>query len=189
MSANTSVLSDALVGGTYTASASSTDTHDGVNCAPYVLFNTGTGSTYGWTQWYWSYTAPGSGLYSPASDFQAVGYPSGISTTTASGTTYLGEWVQLAGPTAIRLTSYSMFALLKDRAPKDWVVLGSNDGATWTLVDSQTGIGPWTASVSQVFAPTVVQTNAYNTFRVVVTRNQGVDEWLSLGNLQFYGKV
>jgi hypothetical protein len=92
---------------------------------------------------------------------------SGSYTTTVSGSSVGGEWLQLGLPTAIILYSYSMynrFGLNGFRMPYQWVVAGSNDGTTWTTVDVETGI-TWT-SATQTF--TTTSTTPYLYFRLIV---------------------
>jgi hypothetical protein len=92
---------------------------------------------------------------------------SGSYTTTVSGSSVGGEWLQLGFPTAIVLYSYSMynrFGYNGYRMPYAWTVAGSNDGTTWATVDSQTGI-IWT-SATQTF--TTTSTTTYLYFRLIV---------------------
>jgi hypothetical protein len=92
---------------------------------------------------------------------------SGSYTTTVSGSSIGGEWLQLGLPTAIVLYSYSMYnrAFFNgSRMPYQWVVAGSNDGTTWTTVDVETGI-TWT-SATQTF--TTTSTTPYLYFRMIV---------------------
>jgi hypothetical protein len=92
---------------------------------------------------------------------------SGLYTTTVSGSSIGGEWLQLGLPIAVVLYSYSMYnrsGFNGHRMPYQWVVAGSNDGITWATVDSQTGI-TWTTA-TQTF--TTTSTTPYLYFRMIV---------------------
>ena len=131
--------------GEYIASASSN-----FNISESVgnIFDSSTSST-SWTI--------SSQLYNP-------NYVGGV-TTTVSGVSYSGEWVQLQLPNAINLTSYFLYHA-NTRRPVDFVVAGSNNGTTWTLVDSETG-----ANVSSGQAFSTSNIGKYSYFRLIVTKN------------------
>ena len=50
-------------------------------------------------------------------------------------------WVQLVYDTPTKLGAYTLTSAndAPERDPKDWELLGSNDGETWTVLDSRTG--------------------------------------------------
>jgi hypothetical protein len=86
-------------------------------------------------------------------------------TTTVSGASYAGEWVQLQLPNKISLTSF--FILQSGvRAPVDFVVAGSNDGTTWSLVDQETGATG--VGSGQTF--TTSNPGRFNFFRLIITK-------------------
>jgi hypothetical protein len=66
-------------------------------------------------------------------------YSGGVSTT-AGGTVFPGEWLQLQLPQAIVLSSYSIYPQ-NTNYPATWNVFASNDGSTWTVID-QRGTAP-----------------------------------------------
>jgi hypothetical protein len=100
-----------------------------------------------------------------------------------------GEWIQVQLARPAKLTSYGFISRsnLENRLPRQFLLLGSNDGATWFLVDSQ-DIPPLTNRTSQggtsntytsfpapagnncltMFAPsTTYATNFYSYYRLV----------------------
>jgi hypothetical protein len=93
----------------------------------------------------------------------------GTQTTTVGGTAYPGEWIQIQMPEAMALDSYSMYGRVSYiyRMPYNWIVAGSNDGTTWTQVDSQSGQGGWRGYEPSTY--TVNSTTQYLYFRLVVT--------------------
>jgi hypothetical protein len=111
--------------------------------------------------------------YWETTDNQYTGTPGtvygGTQTTTVGGTAYPGEWIQIQMPTALVLSSYSMYGRVNFtyRMPYNWIVAGSNNGTTWTQVDSRSGQGSWRGQ--DPISYTVVSTTAYLYFRLVVT--------------------
>ena len=90
-------------------------------------------------------------------------------TTVVSGTTICGEWVQLAftAPTKT-MTQYGLLAAASGSTASSWVIAGSNDGSTWTLIDQR---GQTTNSSGVVTSGTAVtlSTTALTTFTVSTT--------------------
>ena len=102
-------------------------------------------------------------------------YSAGVATTnTQTSGLYNGAWLQIQLPIAINLYSYSVTSPpnWSIKSPAKWYILGSNDGTTWTLVDSQQTAVTWTG-VFQVktFIPT--PTIAYSYYRIVVNEING----------------
>jgi hypothetical protein len=116
-----SVTGTAYGTGTYVTTQSSFNT--GAQAA-YCLFDKNLATTV----WLSSGTA-----YQPSS-----GYTGSVSTT-VSGTAYKGEWIQIQLPSSIILSSFSFWynSTASQYAPTKWVLAGSNDGTTWTVVQFQ----------------------------------------------------
>jgi hypothetical protein len=109
--------------------------------------------------------------YSVQAGYGTGGTYTGSYSTTVSGSSIGGEWIQLKFPTAVTLRSYSMYSRgtatqSTQRMPQQWRIAGSNDGTTWTTVDSQTGITAWTSQATLSFIPSV-QTSAWTYFRLI----------------------
>src|SRR5450759_1295117 len=66
-------------------------------------------------------------------------------------------------------------------APKNWTFQGSNDGVSWTTLDSQTAI-IFKAIENKIF--TFRNNTADRYFRLDVTRNGGNANWLSITELE-----
>jgi hypothetical protein len=119
-------------------------------------------------------------------------YSAGVATTnTQTSGLYNGAWLQIKLPIAINLYSYSLTSPpnWSIKSPAKWYILGSNDGTTWTVVDSQQTAVTWTG-VFQVktFIPT--PTIAYSYYRIVVNEINGttpggglveISEWILYG--------
>ena len=95
-------------------------------------------------------------------------------TTLTDGTSYQGEWLQLQMPTSIIPSSYKLQPRPNDvtnyggiRSPLEFVLVGSNNGSDWELVDSQ-NLGTWGSSVTRSF--NVTSTMPFSYYRLVVQR-------------------
>lgn len=111
-------------------------------------------------------------------------YGGGFSTT-ISGSAYSGEWLQLKVPSATVITSYTIYTSSFDpqRTPVDFKVAGSNDGTTWTVIDTQTGITSWLSSSTSLTFTVTSSPPAYLYFRLVTNKNGGTGSngYLSIG--------
>jgi hypothetical protein len=150
---NTSIPGNTLGNGNYICRASSVD---GINPAYYVFNNTTGGP---WWHNVGNYNT-GNGNYT------------GSVTTTVSGTSYSGEWVEVQLPNAIQLTSFNIFprqdqSLFATRSPRRFVMAGSNDGVIWSAVHIASGINDWTAA-EKSFVCNSGNSNKYNYFRLVI---------------------
>jgi hypothetical protein len=95
-------------------------------------------------------------------------YIGGVSTT-VSGVSYSGEWLQIQLPRAIKLFNYVIScrpSYVSSQSPNTWVIAGSNDGATWTLLDTETNVSAWD---SLRLSFNVNNSGAYTYFRMICT--------------------
>jgi hypothetical protein len=119
-------------------------------------------------------SASGSYVNNAASASSGTAYSSGAFSTTISGTAYVGEWLQIQLPSAITLASYDLLGRLSDQGkttPKIWYIAGSNDGSTWTMIDSQNVSSSfWTTYFNSKTAKnlTVSSGLSYSYYRIVV---------------------
>jgi hypothetical protein len=58
------------------------------------------------------------------------------------GNSYTGDWIQLQMPSAVVLTSYSIYYNTSLGCPGLFYILGSSDGSNWNLVDQRTQTPP-----------------------------------------------
>jgi|688.fasta_scaffold01796_2 hypothetical protein len=106
---------------------------------------------------------------------QSTGIYIGTVTTTVSGTAYLGEYIQLQLPSVITLNSYSLTCrtgYLSSQCPNTWIIAGSNNGTTWTLIDSKTmgtstALSFWTSLNKKYFK--VDRPGSYAYYRMICT--------------------
>ncbi len=137
------------------------------------------------------YTAP-SGTVSASSEYsgypawQAVDAdPAGTGWCSVAG---LPQWIQYQFPSAVVVTAYSMAALsgYTNRMPSDFTLQGSNDGSTWTTLDSRTGVSGWSGTTAQTFS--AANTTAYTHYRLNITANGGAG-YATLGSFQLIGQT
>jgi hypothetical protein len=152
MTANTTTLSD----GVYIASAS----NSGNSTNPYYVFDNSLGSFWG-----------------ELTSYNTSGSYTGAISTTVSGTSYLGEWIQLQLPNPINLYSYTLIGrqdqyLYQWRTPSSFVVAGSNDGSTWSLVDNVlvSNFASQFDGNTNNFICSSGNTNSYTYFRLIITK-------------------
>lgn len=124
-----SVALTSNTGGTYIASASTETT------AAFTGFDGDRGGRN-----YWS---------SAATYNATTGNYAGSVSTTAGSTVYSGEWLQIQLPSAITLSNFvifprgdtfNSFTFVQTSTPTSFVILGSNDGSTWSLVHQESGL-------------------------------------------------
>jgi hypothetical protein len=112
--------------------------------------------------------ATASQTYSPASRGNYTGI---VTSTLANGTNIRGEWIQIDLPEAIVLKSYSLrgrpeITWHRTRMPRDFVMLGSNTGATtWNVLDTRANTT--FTSAAEVF-PTTQNSVRYSRYRLSV---------------------
>lgn len=85
------------------------------------------------------------------------------------------QWIGYQFPAATVVSSYSIFpCLLYDgglRPPKDWTFEGSNDGTTWTVLDTRTNEPAWSSPVGRSY--TFTNGAAFTSYRINVSATQG----------------
>ena len=92
-------------------------------------------------------------------------------TTMVGNTSYEGEWIQIKFPFKFVLTYYSIYP--RESIPwnngglKTFYVVGSNNGSTWNLLDSQTLIELPTTLLTTF---EVTPTNSYSYYRLIINK-------------------
>lgn len=135
-----------------------------------------TGNYTGWKAF--DNNSTGDNVFHVANNTAGTGFYSGTNgsyigsvTTTISGSSYAGEWLQIELPQPIRLTRYSLLARSSNtnQSAKTWKIAGSNDNSTWTEVDSETNITGWAGDVVKTFTTTNTVL-AYKYYRMVTNQ-------------------
>ena len=106
-------------------------------------------------------------------------YTGSISTIYNTNLSYLGEWLQIQLPQSIVLTRYLLVgqfgtAGTEGRGPKNFIIVGSNDGINWTLIDLRTNITGWVSnSIVYRNFDIINPKQAYMYYRICINANQG----------------
>ena len=115
--------------------------------------------------------------YAPYTGFNGVSGWGGGSAwgTTAQPTVGSPQWLGIEMPSAVQIHTYSIQSTTnadpETIAPKDWTLQGSDDGSSWTTVDTQTNETNWSSGERRVYTLSSPQTYRY--FRVHITDNNG----------------
>jgi hypothetical protein len=107
-------------------------------------------------------------------------YTGTVSTIYNNTLIYMGEWLQIQFPQAIVLTTYTLIAQVNNsitgvagRSPKNFIILGSTNGITWVLLDTQTNITAWgNTGTSKTFTISY-PLQAYSYYRICINAIQG----------------
>ena len=161
--ATTTVSGQTYGNGTYVVSYSSTV---GSSVDPWTCFNTGATTGGHWADS--RYTA---GVFNNTS-FIVAGY--------------LGDWVKIQLPVAIKLTRFNFVSrpTYQVRSPKDFKIYGSNDNITWVELVNKTDALYNASNIYEQTTPEI--TNTYTYYGLVVNKifNDNVlnfDEWYIYG--------
>ncbi len=162
MTANTTTLSD----GVYIASSS----HTTFGEQPWALFDHNDNTLF----------TMGEGRYSG-------GYTANLTSTTftdfSSNTVSLsGEWIQLQMPNPIKVYRYTFKPRvgLINRSPRVYVILGSNDGSSWYLVDDRrTNVVTYADASEKSITVSPEQTQAYSYYRIVINAVGGGEVYVN----------
>lgn len=92
-------------------------------------------------------------------------------------------WLRYQFPAAATVKSYKIFSYGGNYEPKDWTFEGSNDGASWTVLDTQADIH-WYPTEAKAF--TLASPATYTYFRLNITANNGFDRAI-VAELELYG--
>ena len=112
----------------------------------------------------------------PLNRYDGSGNYVSSATTTIDSVSYSGEWLQIQMPSATQLTRYEIYprSISISRAPSTFYIAGSNDGSTWTMIDSRSSITAYTTSgISFLISnnSTIIPTQAgYTYYRMVVNK-------------------
>jgi hypothetical protein len=91
---------------------------------------------------------------------------------------------QLTAPVAVKQYTLTSANDFPTRDPRDWTLQGSNDGTTWTTVDTRSNVDFADRRQTRPFA--VTGSASYSRYRLVVSANHGAAE-TQLAELQLLG--
>jgi hypothetical protein len=175
--------STTILTGIYTTITGITGTQSFMN-GTYIANDSGNYGS-GWTAFNLFNSSTETGFHSPSATYSATdGTYTGSKSQTISGTVVFGEWMTIQFPYRFVLTSYTTtvrFGYDAVRAPSTWKVGGSNDGTTWTLLDTRTNI---TTGVNTFSVSTTTQ---YSYYVIVISKITGLDGFLNFAEWTLYG--
>ena len=95
-------------------------------------------------------------------------------------------WLSIACPGSIIVVKYSLTPWSTDvtRMCKDWMVVGSDDGESWTTLDTQENQTGW-GSEKRFFE--MNNRVSYRHYRLVVTANNGNTQFVHIGQMELFG--
>jgi len=118
-------------------------------------------------------------------------YFTGTFETTYDGSSTIGgEWIQLQVPTAITITKIQIAPRsgstnYENRCAGDGIILGSNNGSTWSTIDTFTGK---TYTLGNYTDITVTTSTSYTYFRIVITKLSGTGQTVvNIGEIKYFG--
>jgi len=120
-------------------------------------------------------------IWTSASTYNGTtGAYTGAVTTTVSGTSYSGEWLQIQLQTPIVLSYYYIYANTSTRFPKNFIIAGSNNGSLWVIVDTETN--SLVFQNNSRFFRLFNNTQAYTYYRLIIQANNNntnvsIQEW------------
>jgi hypothetical protein len=104
----------------------------------------------------------------------------GWSTNDNDVTGWLGyEW---ATPKTIKRYSIYSFAYAAAQAPKDWAIEGSNDGTSWTVLDTRANETAWVFGTPKTY--NVTAPGAYTHYRINISANNGGPTYIMVSELK-----
>jgi hypothetical protein len=149
--------------GTYEASASSYDST--YSLYPWETFDNNTS-----TRWTISTDDDNYNVSTGEWDQTAIDASPDVFTSDVGGTRYHGHWLQIKLPYTVTLSHTNIHPQTIERAPKDGVILGSNDGEAWYKLTEFSGK---TYTASTWTRIDVNATTPYQYFRMCATKNGG----------------
>jgi len=119
----------------------------------------------------------------------------GGGTSSGSTTTISGDWYQTQYPSSFILSSYQIGArydlgtnssIGQNRTARNFSVVGSNDGTTWSLLDTQTNQNAWYNGSLNSFT-VLNNTTAYSYYRFIISQtNSQPYPLIDLANINLY---
>jgi hypothetical protein len=167
--ATTTVSGQVYGNGTYVVSFSSTF---GSGLDPWTCFNTANATGGHWPE----------GRYT-AGNFNSTSF-------LVAG--YLGDWVKIQLPVAIKLTRFEFLMrnegvqALRDRAPKDFKIYGSNDNITWIELVNKIDVVYNASFKYEQTTPEI--TNIYSYYALVVNKLFSTGTVLNFNEWYIYGQ-
>ncbi len=108
---------------------------------------------------------------------------------TATGNTT--GWIMYELPEARNVTAYSLTARKHNNSgttgsPQDWILEGSNDNNSWTLLDSRTNETGWDWSIPETRFYAISNTDSYKFYKITIQSNNGNTDYSCIGEIEMF---
>jgi hypothetical protein len=108
----------------------------------------------------------------------------GVQFTDTNGGQHSGEWIKLEMPHKLKLSYISYLSTYTNYMPKNFVILGSNDDNTWTLLKSVTG----GTAVEDVYHDLAINADrSYKYYVWLTSAITGTGGEVLFANIKYYG--
>lgn len=107
---------------------------------------------------------------------------------TTGGVPTADDWLQIQLPEAKIARSYAittMQSLPAEPGPQGWTLHGSNNGVSWTLLDTRTGIVGWVDDVAQLY--NIESPASFTFYRITITEATEAGFEPVISELQLFG--
>lgn len=91
-------------------------------------------------------------------------------------------WLSYEFSTVKRITKYTLRGSTVARMPKNWTFEGSNDGLSWTILDTRTDIVDWATDTPKEYY--FKNAKSYLKYRINITVNNGDANYLNIGEME-----
>ncbi|MGQ8871424.1 discoidin domain-containing protein [Paenibacillus sp. TSA_86.1] len=77
----------------------------------------------------------------------------------------------------------------KESAPKKWTFEGSNDGVSWTVLDTQLNVTNWSINETRIFEITESSVESFINFRLNISENNGGNSFTTVAELRMFERI
>ncbi len=142
-------------------------------------------------------TATASGSYSgnwPAKAFDNIAHSSNEWSSDSVPSASAPSWLQydFGGGVTKKITRYTLtnaegYGYNRSRAPKDWTFEGSNDGTSWTVLQTQSGVSWDCDTCTKPFD--VSNNTSYRYYRLKITANNGGPTFVEVAEVELMAQT
>jgi len=90
----------------------------------------------------------------------------------------------------LSIDSYTVMSAYYDYgsvSPRDWTFEGSNNGTSWTVLDTRSGVTTWASNTR--YSYTLASQASYQYYRMNITANNGSTQYVGVGELELYSST
>lgn len=142
-------------------------------------------------------TATASGSYSgnwPAKAFDNIAHSSNEWSSDSVPSASSPSWLQYDFGSGVtkKITRYTLanaegYAYNRSRAPRDWTFEGSNDGSSWTVLQTQSGVSWDCDTCTKAFD--VSNNTSYRYYRIKITANNGGPTFVEVAEVELMAQT